>query len=892
MEKSVSNRLLHAPFFLQAERFPQRVAIAWGNRSITYGELAAWVAQIEPRLIDLNVRPGDLVAILGGREPAFIAAMLAILRVGGAYVPLDHTLPIERVTGILDDASPKVVLSASPAAELASRGHRVVSIPGLESVPHDRRLAKPSSPPSATDLAYVIFTSGSTGRPKGVMIEHQGPSNTIEDLNERFGITAHDRVLALSSFGFDLSVYDVFGTLAAGGTIVLPTDAQVRDPAAWAGLIRRHKVTLWNTVPALMEMMVTYAEASADNALASLRLVWLSGDWIPVKLPDRIRQLNSEAQIISMGGATEASIWSVLYPIEAVDPNWKSVPYGKAMRGQMIEVLREDLSPCPVGEQGEIYIGGLGLARGYWHQADVTAEQFIADTRNPSGTARLYRTGDFGRLLPCGNIEFLGRCDLQVKINGNRVGLAEIEAAINRHPRIRESAVVAPGDRSGRRHLVAYLVSQDEITGDAKANLETDLRAALKKSLPEYMIPARYQWLDRLPLSDNGKLDRRSLPAPNPPREDTAASLKQAPRDRDEARLAGIWKKVLEVEAIGTDDHFFDLGGDSMTSAMVIALIEREFGIAIGLIDLAEAPTLARMAERIRLRGPQPELPKVNTGPCAAESTAACGAGEGSPWVEIRERPGQPPLIFFPCLFGSLFPIHALASKLPSALGVTCLLPRGLSNPREEPDGTIEAMAHYAVEQITRRFPAEPLQLIGYSLGGTIAVEAVRLLQRMNRSVEFLALIDAPARARPGWVQWVQSWQNSENANAMSRVCDRDGDRSTPYSRHIHRLACESYRPRPLDYPAMVFRASNIRGRLAGVIDGWYRRWDWSDLLPASGGMRWLPSSHDTIFQGESLEVLAKALCSRLGGPTDHGTAGIIDTTSIATIEVGTGYNA
>jgi acyl carrier protein/pimeloyl-ACP methyl ester carboxylesterase len=356
--------------------------------------------------------------------------------------------------------------------------------------------------------------------------------------------------------------------------------------------------------------------------------------------------------------------------------------------------------------------------------------------------------------------------------------------------------------------------------------------------------------------------------------------------------LASIWKKVLEVDAIGTDDHFFDLGGDSMTSAMAISLIEREFGIAISLIDLAEAPTLARMAERVRLRGSHPELPKVNSGHCTAESRSAPGAGDGSPWVEIRERPGQTPLIFLPCLFGSLFPIHALASKLPSALGVTCLLPRGHSNPQEEPDGSIEAMAQYAVEQITRRFPKEPLQLVGYSLGGTIAVEAVRLLRKMNRSVEFLALIDAPARARPGWVQWLQSLQSSENGNDTSRVCDRDGDRSTPYSRHIHRLACESYRPRALDYPAMVFRASNVRGRLAGVIDGWYRRWDWSDLLPVSGGMRWLPSSHDTIFQGESLEVLAKALCSRLGGTTDDGTAGMTDTTSIATVEVGAGYNA
>jgi amino acid adenylation domain-containing protein len=884
VEKFVSNRLLHAPFFFQAEQFPERVAIVWGNKSIRYGELAAWVATIEPRLIELNIRPDDLIAIHGGREPAFIAAMLAILRIGGAYVPLDHTLPTERIVGILDDAGPKVVLSTSPTApvELSANGRSVVTIPSAPPVTRTAAQDQPSHIPSATDLAYVIFTSGSTGRPKGVMIEHQGPTNTIQDLNERFGINASDRVLALSSFGFDLSVYDVFGILAAGGTIVLPTDAQVRDPAAWASLIRRHKVTIWNTVPALMEMMVTYAEANTGDLLDSLRLVWLSGDWIPVKLPDRIRKLNSRAQIISMGGATEASIWSVLYPIENVDPDWKSIPYGQAMRGQTINVLHEDLSLCSVGEQGEIHIGGIGLARGYWNQSEVTAARFVPDSRDATGTTRLYRTGDFGRLLPCGNIEFLGRCDMQVKINGNRVGLAEIEAVLNRHPQIRESVVTAPSDRTGRRHLVAYLVGHSALPDrNAQQQFERELRAALKKSLPEYMIPARYQWLDQFPLSDNGKVDRKKLPLPDVFRGEHAPQSKPVLHDASEARLAAIWKKVLPVDDVGSDDHFFDLGGDSMTSAMAISLIEREFSVPLSPIDLAEAPTLSRMIERICSRSSS-----------VAKSASVAAVASDSPWIEIRERGGQTPLVFLPCLFGSLFPIHALAGKLPDEIGVTCLLPRGLANPTEEPDGTIEAMAQYAAERITQRFPNQPLRLVGYSLGGTIAVETVRLLQKRNRSVEFLALIDAPARARPGWVQWLQSWRNSENGDVMSRANDRDGDRSTPYSRHVHRLACESYRPRRLEYPAMIFRARHARGQLAGLIDGWFRRWDWSDLLAVDGNLQWLPSNHDTIFQGESLDVLAKALHSRLCPKTDDGTFVTSDTTSLATVTVSAGCNA
>ena len=281
----------------------------------------------------------------------------------------------------------------------------------------ERNVGRPAAAGGPSGLAYVIFTSGSTGKPKGVMIDHRGALNTLADINDRFRVGPGDRVLALSSLSFDLSVYDVFGILAAGGAVVFPDPDRERDPAHWAALVRDHRVTVWNTVPALMEMLVAHLGDGAPPL--PFRLVMLSGDWIPVSLPDRIRRVAPPgAQISSLGGATEASIWSILYPIGSVDPAWKSIPYGKSLRNQEVKVRDAQLAECPVGETGRIYIGGVGVALGYYRDPQRTAERFVV---HPETGERLYWTGDLGRLLPDGNIEFLGREDLQVKIDGYRV---------------------------------------------------------------------------------------------------------------------------------------------------------------------------------------------------------------------------------------------------------------------------------------------------------------------------------------------------------------------------------------------------------------------------------------------------------------------------------------
>jgi amino acid adenylation domain-containing protein len=329
-----------------------------------------------------------------------------------------------------------------------------------------------------SDLAYVIYTSGSTGAPKGVMIDHRGAVNTILDINRRFAIGRDDRVLAISSLSFDLSVYDIFGTLAAGGTIVFPDAAAARDPERWLELIRRERVTVWNSVPALMSMLVEVAGGRPECAPRSLRVVLLSGDWIPLALPDQIRRSMPDVDVISLGGATEASIWSIAYRIDEIDPEWKSVPYGRPLANQYFHVLDERLDHRPVWVPGQLFIGGIGLAKGYWRDEESTRTRFFT---HPRTGERLYRTGDLGRYLPDGNLEFLGREDFQVKIRGHRIELGEIETVLNQHPAIRESVCTVIGEERGNERLVAYVVPGDAQSRPAAGRASTPGQAWLEE---------------------------------------------------------------------------------------------------------------------------------------------------------------------------------------------------------------------------------------------------------------------------------------------------------------------------------------------------------------------------------------------------------------------------
>ncbi|MBW4428338.1 MAG: amino acid adenylation domain-containing protein [Nostoc desertorum CM1-VF14] len=454
---SISNQLLHSLFETQVKQRSHHLAIVAPDRTFTYQELFAYSNALGYRLRQLGVQPNTLVAIVMEKGWEQVVAALSILASGAAYVPIEPALPNERLTHLLEQAEVSLVLTQfklNQTLEWPAFVQRIcVDIEEPLSENH-----QPLHPvQQSEDLAYIIYTSGSTGLPKGVMIDHRGAVNTILDINQRFGVNPCDRVLALSSLSFDLSVYDIFGTLAAGATIVIPKTDASKDPSIWWNLIEKHRVTIWNSVPALMQMLVEYASKRV-SVLDCLRLVLLSGDWVPLTLPAQIKAIAKNVQVISLGGATEASIWSILYPIENVDPSWKNIPYGRPMLNQQFYALNESLEPCPVWIPGQLYIGGIGLAKGYWRDEEKTATSFIT---HPVIKAKLYRTGDLGYYLPNGNISFIGREDYQVKIGGYRIELKEIEAALMQHPAIHQAVVAAVGEQQNKQ-LVAYVLPDRE----------------------------------------------------------------------------------------------------------------------------------------------------------------------------------------------------------------------------------------------------------------------------------------------------------------------------------------------------------------------------------------------------------------------------------------------
>lgn len=459
-EAPVSEHTLADLFAAQAARHPDRTAIVGPGYDLTYGEAARRSDAVAKLLQDKGARPGTLVAVAMEKGWEQAVAVLGILKSGAAYLPIDPAYPLERRLQLLRDSQTRIILTQSALdwrmewPEDVERLH----VDAIGGAGEEGRPLPANAAGRPGDLAYVIYTSGSTGEPKGVMIDHRGAVNTILDVNRRFGIGPEDRVLALSNLNFDLSVYDIFGMLAAGAAIVMPEADAVRNPARWLEWMHRERVTVWNTVPALMQMLLEYASGMRAPLPPTLRLVLLSGDWIPLDLPDAIRAHGSGIQVIALGGATEASIWSNWHPVQDVDPSWRSIPYGRPLTNQRYYVLNEWMGDCPVWVPGQLYIGGVGLAKGYWNDETRTNEKFV---RHPRTGERIYATGDLGRYLPDGSIEFLGRQDFQVKIKGHRMELGDIETALKRLDGIKDAAVAVTGEASGERQLVGCVVLDD-----------------------------------------------------------------------------------------------------------------------------------------------------------------------------------------------------------------------------------------------------------------------------------------------------------------------------------------------------------------------------------------------------------------------------------------------
>jgi amino acid adenylation domain-containing protein len=457
----VPDGLLFSGIAEQARTRPGEPAVISAAGTLSFGELYGHAGRIAARLRELGAGPGRLVAVNIPKSAEQVAAVVGVLRSGAAYLPMDPELPRERQDFMLEHGRVAVVL-VPPGGAGRDWPDGVTPVPVDLSVPADDA-PDPEPVQEPSDLAYVLYTSGSTGTPKGVAQTHRATLNTLVDANERMGAGPGDRVLGLSQLGFDLSVWDVFGALGAGAALVLPGPGESRSPDCWAALMAEHRVTLWNSVPALMRMLVDHLDGAGERARASmagLRAVWFSGDWIPVDLPGRVRAYAPDALVIASGGPTETAIWCVAYPVTEIPEGWESVPYGRPMRNHTIHVLDECLRPCPVWVPGEMYIGGAGLADGYWRDPERTAASFVT---HPVTGERLYRSGDLGRWRPEGLLEILGRDDFQVKVNGYRIELGEVESALAGHPAVRQA--VAGTDRE-RRRLVAFVTTSGADAGD------------------------------------------------------------------------------------------------------------------------------------------------------------------------------------------------------------------------------------------------------------------------------------------------------------------------------------------------------------------------------------------------------------------------------------------
>lgn len=579
--------LLHEHVAAAARKYPENPAVITPEKILSYQELHNRALSLGAKLRRQGVTPNALVAVFMEKGWEQIVAVLAILEAGGAYLPLDADFPTERVGQILRDANVKVALTQSRLEDrLASFDDLMVISVDTESPVAE---AQPLSPvQQRDDLAYVIYTSGSTGMPKGVMISHQAAVNTVLDINKRFSVNETDRVLALSDLNFDLSVYDIFGVLGAGGAVVMTAPDKTREPSHWIEMMQEHSVSLWNTVPMLLQMALAHMEGTIAYRTIPLRLALLSGDWIPLDLPEQSKKAWPSSVLVALGGATEASIWSNFHVVEDIPPHWSSIPYGKPLANQRYHILNDNMEECPDLIPGNLFIAGDGLADGYWNDPERTAKAFVT---HPVTQERLYCTGDMGRWLPEGIIEFLGRTDAQVKIGGYRIELGEVETALSKCNGVVEAAARVIGESAHSRRIVGYVViKSEEVSFSQEPFLEV-----LRKNLPRYMVPSVLVKLDALPLLPNGKVNRKALPVPN----GDAADLSDAEVSPVEQAVIDEWQSALGSVQIRPADNFFEIGGNSLIAVQTLSMIKRKYGIEISLRELFNSPTAAELATLI-----------------------------------------------------------------------------------------------------------------------------------------------------------------------------------------------------------------------------------------------------------------------------------------------------
>lgn len=582
--------MIHNLFEIQVKKTPHRTALLLNGEALTYSELNKRSNRIANYLLKNITNTGDIVGICINRSFEMIELLLGILKAGCAYLPLDINNPNERLASIVQDSGMKVVLTTTKLLNKFENTN--IKKIDINKESYKWSIEKTNNPALELDsdqLAYVIYTSGSTGKPKGVSINHPSVINLIQWVNKKFQVNELDRLLFTTSYCFDLSVYDIFGILASGASIRIADEEELLDPQTLYNIMVEEPITFFDSAPARLQQLVPLF--SSENGSNKLRLVFLSGDWIPVTLPNNVKNTFPNANVISLGGATEASIWSNYYEINQVDPKWISIPYGKPIQNCRYYILDDNMNPCPINVPGNLYIAGHCLFKNYLNDEEKTKQKLIRDPFSDSNDL-MYDTGDISRFLHDGNMEFLGRKDSQVKIRGYRVELGEIDSLLINHTDVESCVVSTFLLKNNIKQIVAYVVlkKEKELTSD-------DLYDFLKSYLPDYMIPAEIIITNEIPLTSNGKIDNKSLSKLVLINKST--DVKSIQMTKLQLKICHLWKEQLEVDSIGLDDDFYSIGGHSLLATKVILSMQKEFNIDLPISTLLRYSTIKTISEYI-----------------------------------------------------------------------------------------------------------------------------------------------------------------------------------------------------------------------------------------------------------------------------------------------------
>jgi amino acid adenylation domain-containing protein len=838
-----AERCIHELIESRAAATPQAIAVEDGSQQITYSELNQRANQLAHFLRGKNVGPDVPVVVCLKRSAELLIALLGVLKAGGACVPLDPDYPSERFTHILRDSRAPVLITQPELRSVI--GAPEAEVVYLESIGEQLAGESIENLPAKTtpeNLAYVIYTSGSTGKPRGVQLTHAGLVNHGLASIDLYGLIAADRVLQFSSISFDIAIEEILPTWFAGGCVI-PRGEQVPLTASeflrWVG---KQKVTVLDLPTAYWHELVHELAESEQALPESLRLVIVGGEKASASAYSAwLKAGGASVRWINTYGPTEASVIATAYEPDPKKPFPDNLPIGRPIANVRLYVLNADLQPVPAGAAGELHIGGIGLARGYLNQPELTKAKFIDDPFCREPGARLYKTGDMVRSLPDGNLEFVGRIDFQVKIRGFRIELGEIEAVLEKHPAVAQ-AVVTAREADGAKQLAAYVIATSE--GVAAA----ELREYLKKQLPEYMVPADFIFMESFPLTPNGNVDRRALPEPQP--EPNQAVDFVAPRGEFESKMARLWAQVLGREAVGIRENFFDLGGHSLLALRLTTRIEKEFGRKLTLTAFIQAPTVEEMVRLIQKDD-----------------------DSWSPLVALKSAGTKPAFFFVHGLGGTVMRFHALARHMAPDQPFLCFQAQGIDG-KLPVLNNVDDMAELHLKYLRKAQPEGPYYLGGYSFGGLVALEVARRLMEAGQEIGLLALVDTYFAGQQSNSSLLGRFFSLSSAQKLAYLKKR----STRYWRGIRRRidslslppavkavreACaaaeQKYRPSVFPGAVALFRASEkaLRG-LDDSQNGWQQY--------AAGGLEVheIDGDHGNILNEPNVRQLAAALCARL----------------------------